>query len=247
MKRFGFADVSRMLGASVSRRSRHSMLLAAAVCLTVACPARGAEKEDADALERLQAEIRRDLPAGWTATINPAFRESPQIANEKPAVVISSADKLDIETQFPGAAPGQEPFKESRHVEIVLAVCPFLTPEQYAGARKKNEEVTMLRSDSERKLRDIPWAYKGGSPIPPSAFRPRDDRDRRLVLEYALLWNRAELQPLPTHYVERLSFDLTVPAEHSRIADRSKAEQYAGIIKALNQLLTPYEKKEPVR
>jgi hypothetical protein len=236
-----------MRGASVPRRASHSMLLAMAVCLVVACPARGAEKVDADALERLQAEIQRNLPAGWTATIDPAFRELPQIDDAKPALVISSADKLIIETQFPGAAPGQESFKESRHVEIVLAVCPFLTPELYAGARKKNDEATKLRSDAERKLRDMPWAYKGGSPIPPSAFRPRDERDRRLILEYALLWNRTELQPLPTHYVESLSFDMTMPAEYSRIADRSKAREYDEIVKALKPLLTPYEKEDRVR
>jgi hypothetical protein len=223
------------------------VLLATAVCLALACAARGAEQQDADSLERLQSEIQRNLPAGWTATIDPAFRESPRADVEKPALVISSADKLSIETQFPGAAPGQEPFKESRQVEIVLAVCPFLTPEQYAAARQKNEEGTKSRTDFERKLRDIPWAHKGGSPIPPSAFRARDERDRRLILEYALLWNRAELRSLPTHYLGSLSFDITLPPENSLIVDRSKATEYDEIVKALKRLLTPYEKEDRAR
>jgi hypothetical protein len=247
MKRFGFAEMLQMLGRSLFRLRSPSMLVVAAACLVVACPARGAEKEDADSLERLQSEIQRSLPAGWTATIDPAFRESPRIDDEKPALVVKSADKLPVEGQFPGAAPGQEPFKESRHVEIVLAVCPFLTPEQFAGVRRKNEDVTKARAKVEGRLRDIPWAYKGGSPIPPSAFRPRDDRDRRLVLEYALFWNRTELQPLPTHYAESLSFDMALPPEYSHITDRSKAREYDEIVNALKRLLTSYEKENRVR
>ena len=76
-----------------------------------------------------------------------------------------------------------------------------------------------------RKLRDMPWAFKGSAPIPPSAFRPRNDQDRRLVMEYALLWNRTEPQSLPTHYFEGLSFDLTLPLENSEITDKGKAKE----------------------
>ena len=216
--------------------------IAAAACFALPPVARASDKDDADSLDRLRAEIAHRLPAGWTVTAEPAYRPSPRGDDESPALVIASKDKLPVETQFPGSAPGQEPFKELRQIEIVLAVRPFLTPEEYARVHAKDDELVKSRNDFERKLRNMPWAYKGSAPIPPSAFRTRNDRDRRLVMEYALLWNRTEPQPLPTHYFEGLSFDLTLPLESSLITDKTKAKECAEIVKSLEGLLKPSEK-----
>jgi hypothetical protein len=216
--------------------------IAAAACFALPLGARASEKDDADSLERLMAEIAHRLPAGWQVTADPAHRQSPHGDDESPALVIASKDKLPVETQFPGSAPGQEPFKELRQVEIVLAVRPFLTPEEYSRVHAKDDGLIESRNVFERKLRDMPWAYKGSAPIPPSAFRPRNDQDRRLIMEYALLWNRTEPQLMPTHYFEGLSFNLTLPLENSVITDKSKAKECAEIVKSLEGLLKPYDK-----
>jgi hypothetical protein len=224
------------------RRKILLIAIAAAVCFALPLAARASEKDDADSLDRLRAEIAHRLPAGWTVTADPAYRPSPHGEDESPALVIASKDKLPVETHLPGSAPGQEPFKELRQVEIILAVRPFLTPDDYARIHAKDDELIKCRTDFERKLRDMPWAHKGSAPIPPSAFRPRNDRDRRLLMEYALLWNRTEPQPLPTHHFEGLSFDLTQPLENSLITDRTKAKECAEIVKSLEGHLKPYEK-----
>jgi hypothetical protein len=224
------------------KRIRSLIAVAAVAGFALASGARASEKEDADSLDRLRAEIEHRLPAGWTVTADPAHRPSPHDGDESLALVIANKDKLPVETQFPGSFPGQEPFKELRQAEIILAVRQFLTPEEYARIHAKNDERVKSRRDFEHKLRDVQWAYKGAAPIPPSAFRSRDDRDRRLVMEYALLWNRTEPQPLATHYFESLSFDLTLPLENSAITDKSKAKECAEIVKSLEGLLKPYEK-----
>jgi hypothetical protein len=224
------------------KRIRSLIAVAAAACFALASGARASEKEDADSLDRLRAEIEHHLPAGWTVTADPAHRPSPHSDDESPALVIASKDKLPVETQFPGSFPGQVPFKELRQAEIILAVRQFLTPEECGRIHTKDDELIKSRSDFQRKLRDVPWAYKGAAPIPPSAFRPRDDRDRRLVMEYALLWNRTEPHPLPTHHFEGLAFDLMLPLENSAITDKSKAKECAEIVKSLDRLLKPYEK-----
>ena len=223
---------------------RKIILIAIAAAAYFALPpaARASEKDDADSLDRLRAEIAHRLPADWTVTADPAYRPSPHGDDESPALVIVSKEKLPVETQFPGSAPGQEPFKELRQVEIILAVRPYLTPEEYAHVRAKDDELVKSRTDFERKLLDVPWAFKGSAPIPPSAFRPRNDQERRLVMEYALLWNRTEPQPLPTHYFEGLSFDLTLPLENSVITDKTKAKECVEIVKSLEGLLKPYER-----
>jgi hypothetical protein len=215
--------------------------IVAATCFTLPPAARASEK-DADSLERLRAEIAHRLPAGWTVTADPAYQPSRRSVDESPALVIASKDKLPVETQFPGSAPGQEPFKELRQVEIILAVRPFLTAEDYARVRAKDNELIKSRTDFERKLRDLPWAFKGSEPIPPSAFRPRNDQDQRLIMEYALIWNRTEPQPLPTHYFEGLSFDLTLSLENSVITDKGKAKECAELVKSLEGILKPYER-----
>jgi hypothetical protein len=156
--------------------------------------------------------------------------------------VIASTSALPVEIQMPNPAAGQAPQQEMRKVEIVLAVCPFLTPEQYERLRAKDEQLVASRSAMERQLKkDIHWGYMGAEPIPPSAFDPKNDAQRRQVVEYALLWNRTEPEPLPTHYFDKLSFEELLPL-NSAIADRAKIKEYAAIVKSLDELLTPYEK-----
>lgn len=199
------------------------------------------DRINAESLERLRGEIAKRLPDGWSVSLEVARQPAPHSDDESPALVIVSKDKLAIETVFPGSAPGQEPYRETKPVEIVLAVRPHLTVEQYAKVAANNGEFIKAREAAEGKLREIPWAYKGAAPVPPSAFRPRNDDERRQVLEYALLWNCTAPSSLPTHYFERLAFERTLPFESSNIVDKSKNEQYRGILKALDEMLKPYE------
>src|SRR5438552_581230 len=143
------------------KRVRSFIAVAAAACFSLLSGARASERDDADSLERLRAEIEHRLPAGWSVTGDPAHRSSPHREDESPALVINSKEKLLVETQFAGSAPGQEPFKESRQIEIVLAVRPFLTQKRYDDLNAKNHDFIKSRTEAERKLRDLPWAYKG--------------------------------------------------------------------------------------
>jgi hypothetical protein len=220
-----------------------SAAIVSAVSLAAIGPLVASEKEDAASLERLRDAITHRLPAGWNVAIDPGRPDRARGPGAQSlAVVIASKNALPVEIQMPNPAAGQAPQKEMRNVEIVLAVRPFLTPEQYERLRTKDEQLVASRSAMERQLtKDIHWGYMGAEPIPPSAFDPKDDAQRRHVVEYALLWNRTEPAPLPTHYFEKLSFEELLPL-NSAIADRAKIKEYAAIVKAIDELLKPYEK-----
>lgn len=203
--------------------------------------------------ERFESRIRSQLPNGWKVDWDVArpylAAKAPGPAregcdDEAPALLIMSADKLPIETVFPGSAPGQEPFRESRQVMVVLEVRPYLTPEEFAHRKAKDNELIKSREMAERKLRDTSWVYKGASPVPPSAFRPRDKNERRRVLEYSLLWNRTEPERLPTHFFENLAFDVRYPFSESLITDKPRAKQYEAIVKLVEATLKPYERRD---
>jgi hypothetical protein len=202
---------------------------------------RASDHEDAVALERLRMAVEHLLPSGWSVTAEAAHRRSPHIDDESPALVISSKEKLATESVVAGSAPGQEPFKQSEQVQIVLAVRPYLTAEQYNRARARNDSLIKARSEAERNLRGMRWAYKGENPIPPSAFRPQNEQEQRQVLEYALLWIRTRPQRLPTHYWEDFAFDVTPLGETTAIVDKTKAKEYQEIVKTLEGLLRSYE------
>jgi hypothetical protein len=211
--------------------------------LAVMCPVAASEKDDAASLEWLRGEIARRLPAGWSVMIEPGRPDRAKGAGaELLAVVITSKEPLPVEIRMPNPAAGQPPDKELRRVEIVLAVRPYLTPEKYQQLRAKDEQLVASRTTLERQLKkQVRWGFMGAEPIPPSAFDPKDDSQRRQVLEYALLWNRTEPEPLPSHHFESLSFDVTLPI-NAAITDKAKAKEYAEIVKTLDELLTPYEK-----
>ncbi len=227
---------------------RRLMVLSAAfsVVWMIGPQAKASDHDDAGAIERLRAAIEQKLPNGWSVTVEAAHRPSPHSDDESPALLISSKEKLATETVFPGSAPGQEPVKQSEQVQIVLALRPYLTAEQYDRTRAKNDNLLKARAEAESKLRGMRWAYKGAEPIPPSAFRPESEPEKRQVLEYALLWNRTPPERLPTHSFEKLSFDLTPLYETTAIVDNSKAREYQEIVKTLDGLLKPYEKPMPI-
>jgi hypothetical protein len=214
--------------------------------LSAITPLFGSEREDAASLERLRDAISHRLPTGWTVTIDPGRPDRERGPGaQSPAVVIASKEELPLEIQMPNPAPGQPAAKEKRKVEIALPVRPFLTPDHYERLRKKDEQLVTARTAMERQLKkEIRWGYMGAEPVPPSAFDPKDDVQRRQVIKYALLWNRTEPEPLPTHYFENLSFEEMLPL-NTAIADRAKSKEYEGIVKALDELLSPYER--PVR
>jgi hypothetical protein len=219
-----------------------SATIVALVTLAASRSIVAAEADDAASLERLRSEIARRLPAGWTVRIEPAGPVRTRgPGTEVLAVVIASNEKLPVELHAPNPAAGQAPKMEMEKAQIVLAVCPFLTQEQYQQLRAKDEQLVASRTAVEQRLKkQIKWGYMGGDPVPPSAFDPKDDAQRRSVLEYALLWNHTEPEPLPTHYFESVAFE-EKPSLYT-IADRTKAKEYTDIVKALDELLKPYEK-----
>jgi len=218
---------------------------AAIACLAWINPVAASEKEDAASLERLRGEIARRLPAGWAVTIDPARRGPGRGPGaEKLALVIASKEKLPIETHAPNPPAGKSWPSSMSQVEIVLTVLPFMTAEQYESARAKDRRLTQSLITLQKKLqKQMRWGFMGGDPIPPSAFNPANDRERRLLLEYSLLWSRSEFQALPTHYYETESFDLML-SQITVITDKAKAKEYDQIVKMLDELLAPYEKSE---
>jgi hypothetical protein len=165
-------------------------------------------------------------------------------ARPAPAIAVSSKEKLPIEMHAANPAAGEKPKTELRQVEIVLAVQPFLAPDQYERLRATNGERVKLRTDFESKLKKaIRWGFMGPEPIPPSAFDPGNDRERHRLLEYALLWNRTQPDLLPTHYFETVSFDVRKPLLYSRITEPTKAKEYEQIMKLLDGFLKPYQKQ----
>jgi hypothetical protein len=221
---------------------RFSMFAAVfSVVWMVGSHARASEHDDAVAIERLRMAIEHRLPSGWSVRVEAAHRLSPHGDDESPALVISSKEKLATETVFAGSASGQEPLKQSEQLQIVLALRPYLTAEQYTRARAKNDSLIKERSEAERNLRGMLWAYKGGNPMPPSAFQPRNKREQRQTLEYALLWIRTRPERLPTHYWENFAFDVTPLDEATAIVDKTKDKEYQEIVKTLEGLLSSYE------
>jgi hypothetical protein len=220
-----------------------STAIVAIVTLTATSLLVASEKDDAVSLERIRDAIARRLPDGWTVAIDPARPDRTRGPGAQSlAIVIASKEELPLVIQMPNPAAGQPPANEKRKVEIVLAVRPFLTAEQYQRVKANDEQFVASRTAMERQLKkDIHWGFMGAEPVPPSAFDPKDDAQRRQVVEYALLWNRTEPEPFPTHYFESVSFEEMLPL-YTAIADRAKMKEYAGIVKALDELLKPYQK-----
>lgn len=225
-------------------RSRDARLGLAAFLLAVGahpCPAGEDAAREAQALESLRAEVRKAVPARWIVEVALVDPERPGVGGPCPALVIRSELPLEVELSYPGMPAGGEAVRRMEPVAIRLVAYPFLTAQGYAASiaavrRGRDERLAFVRS----RLKDAPYASKSPEPIPPEDFRPREDAERRLVLEYALLCRRTESPRLPTHHARGLAFHVA-PDENLTIRDESKSREYARIRESLGKLLTPYE------
>jgi hypothetical protein len=211
-----------------------------AVALALASPPPDAGR-DAEALEALRTEVRKAVPPGWTVEITLVDRERPGRPGGCPALVIRSEQAIEVEYTLPGMPAGGEPSRRSEQVAVRLVAMPFLAADDHAAARAaefraRDGRLAFVRT----RLKAVPYASKSGDPIPPEDFRPRDEAERRLVVEYAYLWQQTETPPLPTHHARGLAFRLVV-GEAMILRDAAKAREYGSILEAVRALVVPYE------
>ncbi len=201
------------------------------------------EKDDVDTLEKLQREIKRILPSGWDVEIIPTarWREPRSDEGDSPCLLISTKESVSVQFQFPNSAPGSPPEKRSQKLDLALVAFPLVSSEQHASMLKTNSEKTNTRLNFMNKLKGIQWAHMGPTPFPPTAYRPKSEKEKQLVLEYAFLWMRTEPQKLPTHHYTTLSFTLSKD-DSVLILDEPRDKEFLQIQKSLNQILTPYAK-----
>ncbi len=216
-----------------------------AVALALASPPSPAAPPDAGrdarALDDLRAEVRKAVPPGWAVEITLVDPERPGRPGQCPALVIRSEQAIEVDYILPGMPAGGEPLRRSEQVAVRLVAMPFLTADGYtaaraAGFRALDERLAFVRT----RLKAVPYASKSGGSTPPEDFRPRDDAERRLVVEYAYLWQRTETPALPTHHARGLGFRLVV-GEGMVVRDEAKARDYGRVLEAVRALVVPYE------
>lgn len=221
---------------------RSALLLT--VCLTVALngPLRADEQAQLKTLEKLLIEVRQVLPAGWEAELSPSAEDRP--LEDVPVLVIRSKAPLRVEHFYPGMSNEVETQIRDRSrletVELRIVCQPFVSPRRYQELSLLNQQRERVRAEFvNTQLRGLAWAYKGGAPMPPSAFEPKNDAERRLVREYQLLWLNTQPLELPTHYYRSLAFRLE--QDHSlAIQEESAAATYQQLQASVQKIILPY-------
>ena len=210
------------------------------------------EKEDIAQLEQLITQVEKILPAGWTAAFEvanePCGRSGPSV---QPLLVVKSSEKLPVEYSSsigrPAAGADPSPYVVHDVVKIEFAFVPYMSPSDYATARKKNEDLDLQRRTfEERRLNKKQSNYKGG--FNPATY-PRQTGDKSpLVREYAFVWLNTEPRPMPTHHYGSLAVathDLRgTTSVEVIIHDAAKNQQFKHILDGLEKIFVPYETRQ---
>jgi hypothetical protein len=198
------------------------------------------EKQDARQLEQLIATVKSLLPPGWEV----AFEvKNDHCGRARPKLVIRSTEKLPVEHMGPGMGPSPNINQENVTIEVTFV--PYITTEDYAAARKRNDDLERHRRQyEENRLKQRQSAYKGG--FTPASYE-RQTRDKSpVVREYAFLWLSTEPQELPTHHYGTLAvatYDLPYMSSHMiKIHNTPKDKEYQQIVGGLEKIFVPYEK-----
>ncbi len=82
----------------------------------------------------------------------------------------------------------------------------------------------------------------GAGPVPPGGRKPTTAEQKENVRQYALLWTKTQLEPLPTHYYRTLAFDALLN-ENLELKDTQLSAEQDKIRETLLKLITAYPKK----
>jgi hypothetical protein len=213
------------------------------VLLATGSMLRADEQDDSAVLSQTLSEIRAALPAAWKADI--AF--TPGWHDRTLTLLIATREPVAVRYELANSAGGEE---SDNHVgqetyKIALKVRPFMSPTQYADAKKQNQTFNDRRMKAQKELvaKGVKWGFMGPMPIPPAWFKPKNDAERELLQKYALIWMNTEPTILPTHYRGSNAFFLA-DSEMVLMVDPARAGERADILKRLGEILTPYESKD---
>ncbi len=228
---------------------RLNTLLAAsfALILMLSATTVADEADELARMERLLLEVEQVLPSGWIVEMKLADPQNPDRQGSHPTLVIKSDDLLPVEYFYPGAPfrPADEPDRPPKIsqeiVKVSFSTRPYMSPKRFKKVSTQNDAQQQKRIEFKRNLlKEIPYGHKGDEPIPPHAFYPRTNDEVYLVRQYAFLWVSTQSQPIPTHHIDTLSFEMHKPWDMT-IHDAHKAKEYEQILTAVQKIIVPYQ------
>jgi hypothetical protein len=167
--------------------------------------------DSARRLEQLLAEVRAVIPNNWKAEIGPgtAGKEKVRVQGDKPYIVLWRTEEAKTYYAGPGGpsrVPRGEPKTELKEVLFTFWCMPYMSKQEYQKAKEENVSKHLLRRDAEQKLRGLEGSSMGNPPLPPMAYKPRNEAESKLVRQYAFVWLNTEPRSLPEYYYHELSF-----------------------------------------
>ena len=201
--------------------------------------AHAAEVDSRQSLQDAQEfidELNSNIPDGWRARLDVAGD------GRGLEITIESSETLPVQYLGPNPPPGGPPVQNTV-VTLWLRCMPYMTPEEFAPAKARNDEFIERRLSFVRtNLLGIKFGYMGPDPAPPSAYEPATDAERVRVEQYAFEWLSTEPAKLPTHRYRLLSFNYW-PTD-LKIQDAARDAEYHEIVDRLKRMLTPYETQD---
>ena len=159
------------------------------------------DAESSKPLGQLLDNVRKSLPAGWSARIVPSKQDRCDV----PALLVSRDARISGWYEMPNRPP-EKPVSQASEIVFHFPTMPYLTPEEHSAIAERNRNKQQKRSEFEKRLSNIKWGWMGGRPFPPSAYSPMNGAEEELVREYAFLWQATMPEALPDLYFQTLSF-----------------------------------------
>lgn len=214
----------------------------------VACGFAPAEETDAYAergkeIQEALEKVKAVLPEGWEAKIDVESRFlSLEVTRKEKAYVIDLMPNGPPNTDT--GDPEKEKEKYMRTISLSFELRPYLTPDQYTEAFKKNRVNDERRANAHRELAESGIAFpqndKPGRPGP-WTFRPKNDDERERVRRYAILFSETEPAPLPTHYHKKVAFRYYGKHYSIGIQDPAIDKEVAAVEEKVQAALSAYE------
>ncbi|MDP1564423.1 MAG: hypothetical protein Q8M16_23835 [Pirellulaceae bacterium] len=137
-------------------------------------------------------------------------------------------------------------------VEIRLVAMVYVSPDEYQQINKQNEANTKKRlafedNNLSHLFNRVTSSDKIERPYPPEAYAPQTKEEKEIITEYAFLWLNTRSKILPSHRFKTISFKLEGledgPRLMASIAEQQTEKQYRDILKMLETVAAPYEKR----